>query len=875
MFRTGWNVAAFLAIVAAGTSVLAQQPGPTVAYPEHAQQFIKQYCLDCHNAETQEGKLRLDEHPNAEQLLQNKQLWWRVLKNVRAELMPPAKSDQPSQAERKALAAWIERDVFGIDPQNPPAGPRSFRRLNRTEYRQTIRDLMGIDFNAEIVFPPDDTGFGFDNVGDALSISPMLLEKYVQAATAVVAEAVPTVTWIKPTRRITGHQFKSDQGIDGDRIRHNQPTTVGYVFKAQHVGKYQIKIHERLHGSFDFHPGRYSIEFRIDDSVIHASQYKWEEHKDVVHNIEVDWTVGDHPFSVTLQTLADKESEEGKDPAQGPDERFVSYQLVDVQIVGPVDSDLREHPDRYQRFFHRDEPPAAQGDPTGDAQVRQYAREILERFATRAFRQPVASASIDRLVTMALVHQRDTSATFEAGIAKAMTAVLASPKFLFKLEAPLDAAALSATDPHPQSSVLVSEHTLASRLSYFLWSSMPDETLFELAQQGKLRADLDHQVQRMLKDQRADAFAKNFVGQWLRARDVEHTSMDAVAALGYAKEFEELRQKLQGRFGRRRGGPPPDPETAKALARFRELIAMREKLSPSVRTAMRRETEMSFEYIVSEDRSLVELLDADYVFVNSELAELYGIPNVRGKEMQRIKLPEGSPRGGVLTQGTMLLVTSNPTRTSPVKRGLFILDNLLGTPAPPAPPNVPALEDAQNRFGDRQPSLRELLAVHRENALCSSCHARMDPLGLALENFNAFGGFREVEAGGPIDASGELITGEKFSNVAELKRILATTRRADFYRCVTEKMLVFALGRGLDMQDEWTVDQIVGQLEAGRDDSVYCSMRSSSRLRFSECKGVTQYVLSQSTTILAWLLCGLVFARVRFLEALRGPGCGS
>ncbi len=228
----------------------------------------------------------------------------------------------------------------------------------------------------------------------------------------------------------------------------------------------------------------------------------------------------------------------------------------------------------------------------------------------------------------------------------------------------------------------------------------------------------------------------------LRSRDVENVSIDPVAALGYGREFEELRQRLQGRFRRRRDDPPPDEATAQALKRFRELIAMREKLSASVRSAMRRETEMAFEYIVQEDRSLLELLDADYVFVNSELAELYGIPDVKGKDMRRVSLPAGHPRGGVLTQGTMLLVTSNPTRTSPVKRGLFVLDNLLGTPAPPAPANVPALEDAQNRFGDREPTLRELLAVHRESALCASCHARMDPLGLALENFNAFGGFR-------------------------------------------------------------------------------------------------------------------------------------
>ncbi len=296
-------------------------------------------------------------------------------------------------------------------------------------------------------------------------------------------------------------------------------------------------------------------------------------------------------------------------------------------------------------------------------------------------------------MVLATQYEKETKSSFEAGVARAMTAVLASPKFLFKLETPvekiLDASSkkvdVSSNGGQRKSFPLVNEYTLASRMSYFLWSSMPDAELFDLAQRGQLRAELPKQLDRMLNDERGRAFASNFVGQWLRSRDVEHISIDPVAALGFGREYDELRQKLQGRFRRRRSDPPPDDETMKALTRFRELNAMRDKLSASVRSAMRRETEMAFEYIVKEDRSLLELLDADYVFVNDELASLYGIPDVKGKEVRRVELPPGHPRGGVLTQGTMLLVTSNPTRTSPVKRGLFVLDNLLGTPAPPAP----------------------------------------------------------------------------------------------------------------------------------------------------------------------------------------------
>ena len=784
-------------------------------FDKHARELLKAYCVDCHGADKPDGNVRLDEEQGIDKLLADKQLWWRVLKNVRADMMPPATADKPTADERRGMLEWIETAVAGVDPQHPDPGPTSLRRLNRAEYRQTIHDLMGIDFNAEIVFPPDDTGFGFDNVGEALSISPMLLEKYVQSASTIVAEAVPTETWIKPTVRIAGREFRSDNGLSGDRIRHNQPCTVSHEHQAKHAGRYRISIHQRLHGSFNFHPGRYSIECRLDDKQLYREDYKWEEHKDMPHEIEVDWQPGAHQFSFKLETLADKEKEDAADPAQSSDENFVSYQLVDVTIVGPLDSQLREHPPRYERFFAKDEP------PTEPELRQQYARNILTRFVTKAFRQPAAAATVDRLVALALQYEREQHSSFEAGIARAMTAVLASPKFLFKLESPLEekldvsSKLLDASSnlPSTEKFPLVSEYTLASRLSYFLWSSMPDQELFDLAAQRQLRANLPKQLERMLRDERGRAFASNFVGQWLRSRDVENVSIDPVAALGFGREYDELRQRLQGRFRRRRDDPPPDEATTQALKRFRELIAMREKLSASVRSAMRRETEMAFEYIVEQDRSLLELLNADYVFVNSELADLYGIPDVKGKELRRVALPAGHPRGGVLTQGTMLLVTSNPTRTSPVKRGLFVLDNLLGTPAPPAPANVPALEDAQNRFGDREPTLRELLAVHRESALCASCHARMDPLGLALENFNAFGGFRETEKGQPIDASGQLITGEKFSNVSELKRILSTSRRADFYRCATEKMLVFALGRGLEMQDEWTVDAIVRQLE--------------------------------------------------------------
>ncbi len=330
--------------------------------------------------------------------------------------------------------------------------------------------------------------------------------------------------------RVPGPEFRSQEGPRGDRIRHNQPCTITHEHQAQHAGHYRIRIHQRLHGSFDFHPGRYSIGFHLDDRQLFREEYKWEEHKDVIKEFEVDWQPGKHKFSATLETLADKEKDDNQDPSPANNDSFVSYQLVDVTIVGPVDSELREHPQRYSRFFSKDEPPA---DPV---QRQQYARDILTRFVSRAFRQPASPATVDRLTQLATQYERDTQSSFEAGIARAMTAVLASPKFLFKLESPekLDVSSKivdASSNLSSQKFPLVNEHTLASRLSYFLWSSMPDDELFRLAEQGKLREQLDQQLQRMLRDDRGRAFASNFVGQWLRSRDVEHISIDPVAAL--------------------------------------------------------------------------------------------------------------------------------------------------------------------------------------------------------------------------------------------------------------------------------------------------------------------------------------------------------
>jgi hypothetical protein len=399
-----------------------------------------------------------------------------------------------------------------------------------------------------------------------------------------------------------------------------------------------------------------------------------------------------------------------------------------------------------------------------------------------------------------------------------MTAVLASPRFLFR-EEEIESNDAPGPGIHPQ----IDEFALASRLSYFFWGSMPDDELSRLADTHRLRSKLPSQIQRLMESPRFGGLIRNFTGQWLQTRDVETVSIDArqVLAREAAPDPDAERRRLRSKELRER----PDVELSAAerqeLADLRALnqklnnTPPRAELNGDLRRAMRQETEKCVEYVLREDRSVLELLNGNYTFLNERLAKHYGLTDleVTGEELRRVALPPGSPRGGVLTHGSVLAVTSNPTRTSPVKRGLFVLDNLLGTPPPPPPPDIPPLEDTGNTIKDHVPSLRETLEVHRNKPLCSSCHDRMDPLGLALENFNAMGMYRDSERSQPLDVSGKLLSGESFTNIVQLKHLLAERHATEFYRALTEKLLTYALGRGLDYYDVTTVDRIVEQLQ--------------------------------------------------------------
>ena len=793
------SLLALTAMLLSATAGIAAPPVPS-RFEQQVQPLLKKLCLDCHGNATKEGNLSLEQFATSAEALKRPELWWKVLKNLRSGVMPPAGEPRPSAAELETIANWIKFEAFGINPDDIDPGRIGVRRLNRREYDNTVDDLMGIKFDAALIFPPDDSGYGFDNVGDALSFSPLLMEKYLRAAQTIVDQTVPRVTWVIPQQEFSGRDFQ-DEGNrgNGDRMSSKRAAKVKRVAKIDDAGKYDVLVAVKLHGSFDFDPSRYTIVFRIDGQERSKHEYGWDENKTIRYPFTEDWQPGDHELSFELIPVPPSaEAEEKNLVAVGRDATSVSFEVNSVRIEGPRGTKKLVHPRNYGSFFPREEP------PTSLADRRQYADEILRKFATRAFRGPVEQATVDRLVKLAEEVYRQPEKTFESGVAHALVAVLASPRFLFRLESTGPASGDAAFS-------MIDELSLATRLSYFFWSTMPDDELFRLAETGELRRQLPQQVRRMMSDRRAGEFVRNFVGQWLRTRDVTQVSIDPIVVLGFGEEYAKMQEQFRGRrrapFGR-----TLSPEDEQIRKRFGELRAISDRFNDEMKRTMRRETEMCVEYIVQEDRSLLELLDCDYAFVNDKLAELYGISDVRGSEMRRVTLPEGSPRGGVLTQASMLLVTSNPTRTSPVKRGLFVLENILGTPSPPAPAGVPDLEESAKKFAGREPPLRELLAAHRESALCASCHSRMDPLGIALENFNALGMWRDQEKKQPIDASGRLITGEEFQDIRELKKILRERHATDFYRCVTEKMLTYALGRGLEATDEQTLDVIVRRL---------------------------------------------------------------
>ena len=726
-----------------------------LSFDKEIQPLLQDYCFDCHGDGSARGNFSMDEYDDLEKHLNDVEHWLAVWRNLRSQIMPPPKKDQPDLEERKQLLSWIEEHVFKLDPAKPDPGRVTIRRLNRVEYHYAIQDLLGVNYKTWEDFPADDTGYGFDTIGDVLSISPLHLEKYLAAASRIVEEVLPEGS--EPQIPVLFFEGKSFQKIGSDSTAGNW-----LPFKAK--GKASLSVRVPAQGDYQI-----ALEYAVRGSELATDQSAHVELSVGGVKVAERLTGWDQRERITLTGKAQmlqKESliEVAISPREAAGEGQAEQAIIlkKITLKGPLDGSYKEFPESYRAIMAGGEIPQT------FSEREMSARKIMQDFASRAFRRPLDRDAVSRLVRMVLEVGELPGKRFEDGIKHAMTAILASPRFLFRAE----------IQPEPDNKgriVLLDEYALASRLSFFLWSSVPDEELLSLASRGELRADLRHQVERMLASPKSRRFVNNFVGQWLQARDLESIAVDVPRVLG--------------------------------LSNRREASKI---FNSRLRQDMRRETELFFDHVLKSGRPAEELISARYSFLNERLAKFYEVPGVHGDEHRYVDLSGHPQRGGILGQGTFLIVTSNPTRTSPVKRGLFVLDNLLGTPAPPAPPDIPELEEVAHA-NDQALSMRQMMEIHREKPLCASCHRRMDPIGLGLENFNAIGQFRTEEKGVEIDAAGVLITGEKFDNVEALKDVLANDRRDDFYRCLSEKVLTYALGRGLEYYDAVTIDYLVDQ----------------------------------------------------------------
>jgi len=741
-------------------SALCLGASAEVSFEKEIQPILEAYCYDCHADGSSKGDFSMDEFDDLSKHLDDVEHWLAIWRNLRSQIMPPPKKDQPVPDETRKLLSWIETKVFKLDPDNPDPGRVTIRRLNRMEYHYAILDLLGVDFHTWDKFPADDTGYGFDTIGDVLTISPLHMEKYVEAAAEIVNLALPAGTVAQtPTRKVNGDQFHSsdENPSRADWMMFKKERLVNAKAWLPAEGPYKVHLDYAVKGASEASGQSASLELWVNGKKVVERGLGWDQSETIRLSGESTFAKGENKIEVKIIP---------KDPpGEGQEEQYALIQKIVFE--GPSDGSFKEYPKGYSMIMV--DGPA----PEGIREREVYARKIMESFVSRAYRRPLDNGTVARLAKLVMEVDQSPGKTFEDGIKLAMTAVLASPRFLFRAE----------IQPEPNNEgkvVYLDEYALASRLSFFLWSSVPDDELLSLAYKKELRKNLRPQIDRMLADWKSQRFVESFVGQWLQARDVEVKAMDNRKILGIRDRDEADRI-----------------------------------FSYALRKDMRTETEKFFEFILMNDRPAEELISARYSFLNDRLAKFYGVQGVEGSEHRLVDLHEHPERGGVLTQGTFLIVSSNPTRTSPVKRGLFVLDNILGTPSPPAPPGVPELEEVAHEQ-DKPLTMREMMVIHREKPLCASCHQRMDPIGLGLENFNALGQYRKTEEGQPIDSGGQLITGEKFEDVASLKVILADQRRDDFYRCMSEKLLTYATGRGPEYFDAVTINDLVGRLKENK-----------------------------------------------------------
>jgi Protein of unknown function (DUF1592)/Protein of unknown function (DUF1588)/Protein of unknown function (DUF1585)/Protein of unknown function (DUF1595)/Protein of unknown function (DUF1587) len=735
--------------------------GPQVA-------LVDDYCLSCHDKDHEKGGLVL-ETVAAEEIGQHPDVWEKVVRKLRARLMPPVGKERPDDPTYDAVISYLEKSLDRAAITSPnPGRTATIRRLTRTEYKNAIKDLLALDVDVTSLLPADESSYGFDNVtvGD---LSPTLLDRYVTAA-----EKISKVAVGRPSKSPGGETIRvpadvtQEEHIVGLPIGTRGGALVHYTFPQD--GEYEIQIRltrdrdEHVEGLSEPHDLELLLDrdrvqlFTVKPPVREAgvpdteqpSHAKVDQHL----NMRVPVTAGPHDIGVAFPKKPSVLLETAREPYQT---HFNSYRhpriqpaIYSVSIIGPYDAKgPGDTPSRRRIFVSR---------PTDAAQEDRAAKRILTTLMRRAYRRPVTDADLQG--PFELYRKARQGADFDAGIEMALSAVLVSPHFLFRVEQ--DPAGLA-----PNTAYRISDLELATRLSFFLWSSIPDDQLLDVAVSGALHQPvvLERQVRRMLADPRSEALVTNFAAQWLRLRNLDSITPD----MRLFPDFDD-----------------------------------------NLRQAFRQETELFFASILREDRSVLDLLHANYTFLNERLAKHYGIPNVYGTRFRRVTLDEDSWRGGLLRQGSILTVTSYATRTSPVLRGKFVLDSFLGVPPPPPLPDVPALKD--NTVSGNL-SVRERLSEHRTNANCAPCHNMMDPLGLSLEKYDAVGRRRSVEAGAAIDASGGLPDGHKFADVDGLESALL--RRPDlFVGTLTERLMTYALGRGVDYYDAPATRAIVRNARA-------------------------------------------------------------
>jgi hypothetical protein len=699
--------------------------------------MLAKTCAPCHNDRMASGSLNITPYSTQSSLTEGRDGWERILQKVRSGEMPPKGMPRPTQPEIKALVDYINGEFEKADRNiKPDPGRVTARRLNRNEYSNTIRDLLAVDFRAERDFPSDDSGHGFDNIGDVLTISPILMEKYLRAAERIAARAIGGDPLPKKPVEAEYHSKEKT-------IRRIDRSTIEASHRVDWDGEYIIRVGFPGQRSADSPPVKFG--FWMDGKLIHSMDVETKPGKLVYFNpySEEEFRLvlpeGDHVFragfidDTFVKGLTDKEAYSDRK------NKFLNM----IKFVGPFPAKV-EKASRKKILI-------CDPNTAGNACVEQ----ILTKLAHRAFRRPVAKAEVAGLMKFVAMSKAEGQSN-EQALQLAIQAMLVSPHFLFRVEHD------PAGDPHRVHPV--SDLELASRLSYFLWSTMPDDELLSLAESGKLRGAMDAQIKRMFADPKSAAFAANFAGQWLETRNLDSVK--------------------------------PDP------VKFPEW-------GPELRDAMKMETNLFFEHLLRENRPLAEFLDAKYTFLNERLAKHYGIEGITGGDFRKVDLATNQ-RGGVLAHASVLTVSSYPTRTSPVIRGKYILQNVLGAPPPAPPADVPTLnEEAVGTTA----SLRKQMEQHRSNPSCSTCHNRMDTLGFGLENYDAIGRWRTKDGKFDIDVAGAFPSGKAFDTPAQMRTLLRD-ELPEFARCLTEKMLTYALGRGLEKYDRKTVESITRKLEA-------------------------------------------------------------